>query len=202
MARGLDEGFRVANRMVVIMFVLELVDTFTPVDMDQFGIVPWSVRGLIGILFAPLLHGGFTHFLFNLIPLWVNTILLFGERRFRPEYTLMVIWIGSGMGTWLLGGFRGLNTVHIGASSLVFGLVSYLALMGIFLGRFWTILVSAVVIFCFGGIMTGVLPDINMPQISWESHLSGALVGALLAFYNAFVYQPPRRRYAGFDWDD
>lgn len=193
MAYGLDRALRFANHLVIIMFILELVDTFTIVDMDQFGIVPLSPRGLVGILFSPLLHGGFAHFIFNLIPLWVNTVLLFGERRFRPEWTLTVIWIGSGLGTWLLGGLRGPNTVHIGASSLVFGLVSYLALMGIFLGRLVTILISAVVIFCFGGIMAGIFPNLNMPQVSWEAHLSGALVGAFAAIYNGFFHKSKRR---------
>lgn len=183
----LDKAIHKANNLVLVMIILELLDALIIIPLDQFGIVPWSVRGLVGILFAPLLHGSWQHLLVNTVPLWVNTVLLFSERGFRPGWTFCMIWLGSGVGTWMLGGFRGNETVHIGASALIFGFVTYLSLMGILLGRLVTILVSLLVIFCFGGILSGVVPNLSMPYISWEAHLSGALVGIILAVHNGFL---------------
>lgn len=183
----LDKAIHKANNLVLVMIILELIDALLVIPMDQFGIVPWSVRGLTGILFAPLLHGSWEHVLVNMVPLWVNTVLLFSEREFRAGWTFSMIWLGSGLGTWMLGGFRGNETVHIGASALIFGFVTYLSLMGILLGRFVTILVSLLVIFCFGGILSGVIPNLSMPYVSWEAHLSGASVGVLLAIHNGFM---------------
>lgn len=175
-----------ANQLIIIMCVLELVDTLTYLGLDRFGIRPMAAIGLIGIIFSPLLHAGWEHLLVNALPLWANTVLLFGEKKFRPVWTFGFIWIVSGVGTWLLGGLRGGEAIHIGASSLIFGLVAYLVLMGVFLGRFVTILISVVVVFFFGGILTGVLPNPDMPQVSWEAHLSGALAGIIAAIYNRF----------------
>lgn len=175
-----------ANHLLLIILVLELIDSFTLLGLDRFGILPWNVIGLIGIVFGPLLHANWEHLLVNSVPLWVNTVLLFSDRKFKPEYTFVWIWIGSGIGTWLLGGFRGEQAIHIGASSLILGLICYLILMGIFLGRIMTILISLVVIFYFGGLLSGIFPNPYAPKISWEGHFSGAFCGVVLAFHNRF----------------
>ncbi len=190
MPKSFFNSVRFANQLVMIIVILEIVDSFTGFRLDRFGIRPWSIVGFIGVVFAPLLHYGWDHLFTNTIPLWVNTVILFSEKKFRPEWTFGVIWIASGLGTWIIGGFRSVDSIHLGASSVIFGLVCYLILMGIFLGRFLTILVSFIVLFFFGGILTGVLPNPEMPQVSWEAHFSGALSGILAAIHNKFYKKP------------
>ena len=137
------------------------------VTLAGFGIVPRTVPGLAGIAFSPLLHASPAHLLANALPLFVLLVLLFCDRHYYPVLTLSSIWFFSGLGTWLIG--RG-NTVHIGASSIIFGLVAYLIVAG-FLMRSWrSAIVAIVVALAFGGIFYGVLPQTG--PISWEGHLA------------------------------
>lgn len=86
---------------------------------------------------------------------------------------LAVLW---GLGTWLVGAS---DSVHIGASGLVFGYFGYLLLAGFFERRFFSILLSLLVLFAWGGMIFGVLP--GQTGISWEGHLFGFLGGGLSA---------------------
>lgn len=159
------------------LLVITLAQSLFPSRLIQFGIVPRSAWGLWGIAFAPLLHASLTHYVANALPLFVLLSLLLANPRYRPERTLAWIWIGSGLGTWLIGRP---GTVHIGASSIVFGLAAFLILAGVRL-RSWTSLAVAVFVgVAFGGIFYGVLPQAG--PISWEGHLCGALAGAWTAW--------------------
>jgi len=89
-----------------------------------------------------------------------------------------VIWVVGGVGTWLVAPD---NTVHIGASVLVFGWLTYVILRGFFARNAVQILVGLVVLFVYGGALWGVLP--GQPGISWQGHLFGAVGGALAAWW-------------------
>jgi membrane associated rhomboid family serine protease len=125
-----------------------------------------------------VLHLGFPHLFANATPLFVLLWVLFSHRNYQPERTLALIWLGSGFGTWLIGRP---NTVHIGASSLIYGLVVYLIAAGWWLRSWRSVLVAGLVLLFYGGIFYGVLPQRGM--ISWEGHLAGAVAGLLAARY-------------------
>ncbi len=136
-------------------------------------------------MFMPLLHANFAHLLANAGPLFILLTLLFCDRRYRPKTTLLLIWIASGLGTWIIGRgglWRGVEIVHIGASGLVFGLVTYFIAAGIFIKSWRQALVAILVLLVFGGMYLGVLPQTG--PISWEGHLSGAIAGAWVAKKN------------------
>jgi membrane associated rhomboid family serine protease len=162
--------------LVSLMFVILGVELIFHINLGRFGILPRTEVGLLGILFSPLLHGNLQHLLANALPLFVLLVLLLSNRGYRPYQTLGWIWIASGLGTWLIG--RG-NAVHIGASSVIFGLAAFLIAAGIFLKGWRTALVAILVFLFYGGIFYGVLPQ-NGP-ISWEGHLCGAVAGAWAA---------------------
>lgn len=163
-----------------MLWVSEIIDTALDNRLDAEGIRPGSTDGLSGILFAPLLHGGFGHLVANTLPLLVLgfLVLLSGVRRWVA--VTAIVWIVGGVGTWLTGGE---GTVHLGASGLVFGWLTYLVLRGLFTRNATQILVGVFVFLVYGGLLLGVLP--GQPGISWQGHLFGALGGVLAAWWLA-----------------
>ena len=144
----------------------------------QAGVRPRETDGLDGILFAPLLHGGWAHLVANTVPLLVFgfLILLAGVSRWLA--VTAVVWVVGGVGTWLV---SPPGTVTIGASVLAFGWLVYLLLIGIFSRTLWQVLVAVGLLVLYGGVLLGVLP--GQPGVSWQGHLFGALGGALAAWY-------------------
>ena len=161
--------------MLAVMWVLEIVDTVAGGRLDQHGIRPRRVDGLDGIAWAPFLHGGFGHLIANSLPFAVlgGAIALGAVKRF-VLVTLIVAVIG-GAGTWLTGQD---HSVHIGASGLVFGYLTYLLTRGFFARNVLYILGGIVVFMVYGGVLWGLLPS---PGISWQGHLFGAIGGVVAA---------------------
>ena len=158
------------------LFFIHMLRGLFHLSAAHLGIVPRTVPGLVGVVFGPVLHAHWNHVLANAMPLFVFLILLLSDRRYHPSRTLAMIWVTSGIGTWLIG--RG-HAVHIGASGLVFGLAAYLIVAGFLMKSWRAALVAAIVLLLFGGMFYSVLPQ-NGP-VSWEDHLCGALAGAWTA---------------------
>ena len=178
-------GLILVAAMAALMWVLEIVDTVLNGRLDALGIEPREVESLPGIAFAPFLHGGFGHLISNTVPLLVLGALVALSGLVRVlKVTALVVLVG-GLGIWLVAPG---DTLHLGASILVFGYAAYLIARGLFDRRFAYLAVGVVVAFVYGsGLLIGLLPR---PGISWQGHLFGAL-GGLLA---ARVLAQPRRR--------
>ncbi|MGW0181742.1 rhomboid family intramembrane serine protease [Nocardia sp. NPDC003345] len=165
----------VTSAFLVLLYAIELVDSIITYSIDQTaGIQPRDADGLDGILFAPLLHGGWDHLIGNTLPVLVLGFLTLATGIRRGLAATAIIWIVAGIGTWLTGGE---NTVHIGASSLVFGWLTYLICRGWFLRQAGQIVLGLVVLALYGSLLWGVLPSDG--QISWQGHLFGAMGGVL-----------------------
>lgn len=176
--------------LVGLLWVLELLDLFfLGGSLDRFGIRPRDVDGLSGILFAPFLHGGLGHLVANTVPLLTLGWLVAVRRAAGFVAVTATVVLLGGLGVWLVGGR---NTVHIGASGLVFGYLGYLLLRGYFERSFGSILISIVVGLFYGGALWGLLP--SRPGISWEAHLFGFLAGVLAARLLARRRAAPARR--------
>ncbi|GAA3529607.1 rhomboid family intramembrane serine protease [Nonomuraea rosea] len=160
--------------MLAVMWVVEGVDFFLNGTLDrQFGIIGWEPDGLIGILFAPFLHGGFGHLMANSLPLLVLGFLagLRDVRKFLWASALIIL-IG-GLGTWLTS--PGVYTV--GASGLVFGYFGFILARGVFDRHLLDIAIAIGVGIAYYGILAGLLP--NQQGISWQGHLFGLLGGVV-----------------------
>lgn len=159
--------------MVGVLFLVFGAEAMLGLPRNRFGIQPRTGAGLVGVVTSPLLHASLSHLTANAAPLLVMLVLLLSDRAYHPGRTLAWIWIGSGLGTWLIG--RGGDAVHIGASGIIFGLAAFLIVAG-FSMKSWRSAVVAILVFViYGGIFYGLLPQAG--PISWEGHLCGALAG-------------------------
>lgn len=162
--------------LVGVMWALEIVDIALGGALNSFGIHPHSLIGLRGILFAPLLHGNFAHLIANTIPfLILGWFVMLQETSDFFIVTAIAMLVG-GLGTWLFGSA---NSVHIGASGVIFGYLGFLLARGYFQRNLPSIFLAIIVGVFYGGAIWGVLP--NQPGISWEGHLFGFIGGILAA---------------------
>ncbi len=169
-------------RLVFLMWLFFTVEHYLAMDLGFLGIYPLSVKGLIGILTAPMIHGNFNHLLSNTIPLLaLGGTLYFFYPSVAPK-VFMQAYFFTNILVWIFGR----PFYHIGASGIVYSLASFLIFYGFFHRNFKTVIISLVVVSVYGGLAFGVMP-FNQ-SISWESHLMGALVGIVGAFL--FSRQP------------
>lgn len=146
-------------------------------DWAKYGVLPRSINGLVGIFTAPLVHSSLEHLINNLIPLFILGWLL---RYFYTNLFFRVLaigWLLNGIWTWSFA--RPL--FHIGASGIVYMLAFFLFLSGILRKNNRLATVSLLMVFLYGGLVWGVFP--LKEGISWESHLTGAFAGLVLAIY-------------------
>jgi len=204
--RRLRVAFTVALSFALLLWVLKLAEYLSGLDFTQFGIYPRRADGIVGVLFAPFIHASFTHLFANTAPIIViGTMLLYGYPR-AAKVLLPVVYLGSGVTVWLFAR----EAYHIGASGLAFGMLFFVFTIGVLRWERRTVALSLVVFFLYGGMISGVLPGAY--DISFESHLSGALIGIVLAFLlRHHDPEPPPKQYSwerektevdDFDWPD
>ena len=177
MAKIKTDNIRLILYFVVAMWVVHVVDWVLPYNLKTLGLVPRSLKGLVGILTAPFLHANMFHLISNTVPLLVlGFLLVIFYERIAPAVIGFVVILGGGL-VWVLG--RSAN--HIGASGVVYGIAAFLIAYGLMTKKILPIIVSVIVAVIYGGSMlTGILPTQGF--ISWESHLFGAVAGVAAAF--------------------
>jgi membrane associated rhomboid family serine protease len=152
---------------------------------DQCGIKPRQISGLLGIIFAPFLHGSYQHLAANTLPL----LVLGGILCARSQGEFVVVTVGGillgGSLTWLFAR----NACHIGASGMIFCYFGYLASLAVFHRTFGTLCLSIVCILGYGGLVWGIVP--TSAAISWESHFSGLVAGTVMAWFMAKLDKTP-----------
>ncbi len=179
------KAFRLHAKAVVLVWAVSLalptlgflVDQTLGGSLRADGIHPRETSHLLGMLWAPFLHGSWQHLANNMAMLAVLAplVLVVSVRRYLA--VVAVSMLTSGVGVWLFGAT---NSVHIGASGVLFGLLAYLLSIGLFERRLGSVVVSSLVLLYQGSVMAGVLP--GNPGVSWESHFFGACGGVLCAF--------------------
>jgi membrane associated rhomboid family serine protease len=169
-------GFRLVLAMAVVLWVAEIVDLVLGHRLDRYGIEPRDGDGLVGIVAAPLLHGGFGHLISNTVPFVAMGLGIALKGAGRVLAVTAIVALVSGVGTWLLGPS---SSLHIGASGVVFGYATYLLGQGLFERGLVEVGLGLLVGAVWGGaLLGGLLPE---PGVSWQGHLFGAIGGVIAA---------------------
>lgn len=169
--------FKILIVAIAIFWAVEITDLLLfNGGLDSYGIQPHSIIGLRGIVFAPLLHGGFAHLMANTIPFvtlgWLTMIQATKDFYLASVMSALI----GGAGVWLFGSPQ---SVHIGASILIYGYLGFLLLRGYFQKNFPSIALSIFVAIVYGGFIWGVFP--SQMGVSWQGHLFGFIGGAIAA---------------------
>jgi membrane associated rhomboid family serine protease len=170
----------VALAFTLVLYLVELADVFLPGDLDHAGIQSRTLSGLDGVIWAPLLHSGWSHLFSNTVPILIFGFLAMASGIRQWIAVTATIWILGGLGVWLTGPA---DTVTVGASGLAFGWLAYLLVRGVFNRSFGQLGVALVLLFIWGGMLWGILP--GNPGVSWQGHLFSALAGVLAAWVAA-----------------
>ncbi len=187
---GISLIFPVA--FLLAIWLVWFVEITLDLDFSTYGIFPRKLSGLKGIVFSPLIHADIKHLFNNSIPLLVLTAAIF---YFYSSLAFRIFFL-----TWLMGGiwvwFGGREAYHIGASGLIYGFAAFLFVSGVIRNYIPLLAISMLVVFLYGSLIWGIFPI--KPQISYESHMLGAIAGVVLAFhYRKFGPQRPK-----YNWEE
>jgi membrane associated rhomboid family serine protease len=160
-----------------ILWAVHFLNIMLPWELRSYGLVPRTLHGLLGILFGPFLHANMAHLMNNSVPLLVLGLAFLSLYRNHLVDSLIIILLIHGIGVWLFGRLA----VHIGASGLVYGFITYLILFGFMRKEPVSIFLAVAVALYYGGsLLSGILPIHRF--ISWEGHLFGAMGGVFAAY--------------------
>ena len=166
--------------LVAIMWLVKIIEVLFHLDFSFLGVKPVSLEGIPGIFLFHFIHGDWEHLFANTIPILVLGSALYYFYRPIANRILLILIFSVGLLTWC--GARG--GVHIGASGLVYGLTFFLMLSGFIRRDKKLIIISLVVVFLYGSLVWGLYPKYAIENnISWEGHLSGFVMGIVLAIY-------------------
>ena len=200
----MDNHFKFTNSVIglPLFFVLFLWFIFWleirfDYDFVENGIYPRELSGLQGVFFSPFIHADIEHLYNNSIPL---LILLAALQFFYANQSLRVIGFGillSGIITWIIGR----SNYHIGASGLIYVLVSFIFFKGIQTKYYRLVALSLTVVVIYGGLVWYAFPSPESSgdkTISWEGHLAGLIAGFTLSL----VYKTPEyKKVIKYDWE-
>ncbi len=191
--RSFKLALKIALWFTALLWSIVILDSVLGLGLNHYGLRPRHLQGLIGIFTAPLLHGGGEHLFSNTLPLIISlTTLLYLYPRSAMR-VIPVIWVGSGLLAWVIGR----ESLHLGASGFIYGMLAYVFVGGILRLDMRSVAVSIMVWFLYGSMIWGVLPI--RPDMSWELHLSGAIMGVVMAIAYRYWDVIPVKRYS---WED
>ena len=188
------EHFKFSTGVVAypIMFVLIIWLVFWfevrfGYNFSKYGVYPQTLKGLRGVVLSPFLHGDIQHIYHNTIPLFVLSMALFYFYRPIAWKVLFYGILVTGFLTWCIGR----PSYHIGASGLIYALVSFTFFKGVFAKHYRLIALSLLVVFLYGSMIWYAFP--LEEGISWEGHLSGLITGLLFAlFFRKQIAKPKK----------
>ena len=186
-------AFNLSLGTVVLLVAIFALQSYF--DWRPWAVAPLEIAGLLGLLGAPLLHGSVEHVAANSVALLILGTLAGSVYPKATLRALPLLWIGSGIGAWLLGdpGSR-----HLGASGVTHGLMFLLASLGLLRRDRAAIATGLIGMLFYGGMLMTVLP--HTPGVSWQSHMGGAFAGIIAALL--FRHSDPMAARPRYSWED
>jgi membrane associated rhomboid family serine protease len=163
--------------IIFILWLVKIVELVDGLDLFYYGVFPRKIQGLTGIIAAPFIHANFNHLINNSVPFFFLLTAIFYFYQKVAWRVLFFSYLSTGILVWLVAR----PAYHIGASGLVYSFASFLFISGIIRRNINLLAISLLVIFMYGSLVWGIFP--YLPDMSWESHLVGLTIGALLAFF-------------------
>ena len=149
---------------------------------------------LPGILFSPFAHGNNEHLINNVVPLFFLMCLI----RYIFDKFAYILFLLSYFLTGLLIWRFIPNHVVIGASGVLYAMVSFLFFSGLIRGNRELWGYSLLIVFLYGSMVWGVFPFSVEEGVSWQGHLMGSIVGFVLAL--VFREIGPQKKI--YDWEN
>lgn len=177
---------------IVLCWSIKILELSLNTSFYFLGIYPHELKGLIGIITAPFIHEDFKHLINNTVPFLLFAGGLFYFYRSIALKVLLWIWIMTGIWVWV--GAR--PAYHIGASGIVYGMAFFLFFSGAIRKTPPLAAVALIVVFLYGSMIWGIFPFV--PDVSWESHLSGGIAGLILSIVYRNEGPPPPR----YEWEE
>ncbi len=157
------KAIKVALVFCVIIWVVYLIDFILPfIYLKDYGIHPRQVNSLFGIFFTVFLHAGFNHLASNTLPLLLAITALFGNYPQVAKKVLFFSILLTGLLVWSFA--RAAN--HIGASGLLYALLTFIFVSGFFRKDIQSIGISIAIAFLYSSLVFGILPTTGK-HISW-----------------------------------
>lgn len=194
--RRLRDGLIFASIFVLLMWIMKLAEIVFEIDLFKYGIYPRRFNSLPGILLTPLLHENLTHLFNNTVPLFLSVTGIFYFFRKYAVDILVFSYIMTGLLIWLFAR----DAYHIGASGIVYTYISFLFFGGVLSNNKNLMAVSLIIVFIYGSLFWGILPV--KTNVSWESHLLGAINGLAFAFIYRKTAIPDKKELREEDDDD
>lgn len=174
-----------------VVFLLNWAGSYTGVSLNNW-LMFWAptLYGYTGVpqpwrvITVALTHAGFMHIFLNMLSLWMigrSLEPLIGTWRFLVTYVLCAA--GGSAAVALLA----FETPVVGASGAVFGLFGALIVIARHIGANMTGMLVVLGI----NLVLGFIPGMN---VSWQSHVGGLAVGALIGLILTRTRRPDQRR--------
>jgi len=170
---------------LILIWAIKIFEWGLGLNFTKLGIFPLHIKGLLGIITSPLIHGDFQHLMANSVPFLVLSWGIFYFYRPLSYRIFILCYLTTNILVWI--GAR--EAYHIGASGLVYSFATFLFFSGIFRNYYRLIAISFVVVFLYGGLFWGIFPILK--DVSWEGHLFGAISG--LTYALAYRNEGPQK---------
>ena len=182
--------------MCIVMILSFLLQIGMRWPMHRLGVFPHRVDTLTGIVTMIFVHADGKHLLNNLLSFSILSVALYYFYNTLANKVIIFATLLSGAMLW----FIGRDSWHIGASGLIYAIAFFLFFSGLLRRHTPLVALSLIVAFLYGSMVWHVFPWEAFNKVSWEGHLSGAVVGFVLSF--VFREQGPQKPVVVWEADD
>jgi len=181
--------------LIVMLWLIKAGDYFFDLNLKNLGIYPRDISGLAGIFTSPFIHSNWDHLYSNTMPILVLTSIMTLFYRKVAVSAYFTIMVGTGLLVWLFAR----ESYHIGASGMVYGLVSFVFWTGVFKKNIKSVILGLIIVTLYSGLFTNMFPNVE-ERISWESHMFGGIIGLITAFIFKSVVEDDEKEYHQSPW--